>query len=106
MPALVWRTSPARSIRRCDTICASAGFSFRVGRKYWLIRILAGSLLGASGVAADYIKRGLQRQTSRPWLVLHRAMPAHSTRQPGENANARANLQAQRKQAQRQDRDR
>src|SRR5579862_9844862 len=39
MPALVWRTSPARSIRRCETICASAGFSLRVGRKYWLIRM-------------------------------------------------------------------
>ena len=26
-----------------------AGFSFRVGRKYWLIRILVRSLLGARG---------------------------------------------------------
>src|ERR1700689_2594797 len=25
---------PARSISRCETICASAGFSLRVGRKY------------------------------------------------------------------------
>src|SRR6267142_6002029 len=63
MPALVWRTRPARSIRRCETICASAGFSFRVGRKYWLIRILGRSSLGVSGVAADCRKRGLQRQT-------------------------------------------
>src|ERR1700712_4865468 len=33
MPDAVWRISPARSISRCDTIWASAGFSFRVGRK-------------------------------------------------------------------------
>src|SRR5436190_1063885 len=52
MPALVWRTRPARSISRCETICASEGFSFMVGRKYWLIRM-----------AADCRERTLQRQT-------------------------------------------
>src|SRR5689334_10249845 len=39
MPALVCRIRPARSMRRCETICASEGFSFMVGRKYWLIRM-------------------------------------------------------------------
>src|SRR6516165_3472058 len=39
MPALVCRTRPARSMRRWEAICASAGFSFNVGRKYWLIRM-------------------------------------------------------------------
>src|SRR5262249_59512261 len=62
MPALVWRMRPARSIRRCETICASAGFSFMVGRKYWLIRILVWSSLGLR-VAADCRKRACQRQT-------------------------------------------
>src|SRR3954463_16655040 len=53
MPALVCRTKPARSISRCETICASEGFSFRVGRKYWLIRM-----------AADCRERCGQRQTA------------------------------------------
>src|SRR3954463_9947879 len=52
MPALVCRTRPARSISRCETISASAGFSFKVGRKYWLIRM-----------AADCRERAVQRQT-------------------------------------------
>src|SRR5271166_198377 len=34
MPALDWRIIPARSIRRCETICASLGFSRSNGRKY------------------------------------------------------------------------
>ena len=33
MPALDWRIIPARSISRCDAVCASAGVSFSVGRK-------------------------------------------------------------------------
>src|SRR4051794_13463574 len=39
MPAAVWRTRPARSIRRCEAICASAGFSFIVGSSEWDRRI-------------------------------------------------------------------
>src|SRR6516164_4598955 len=34
MPALDWRIIPARSISRCETICASLGFSRSNGRKY------------------------------------------------------------------------
>src|ERR1700733_11924286 len=33
MPAASCRSMPARSIRRCDTISASFGVSFRMGRK-------------------------------------------------------------------------
>src|SRR5216684_2342024 len=33
MPAASCRIMPARSIRRCETISASFGFSFRMGRK-------------------------------------------------------------------------
>ena len=33
MPAEVCRTRPARSISRCEAICASAGVSFMVGMK-------------------------------------------------------------------------
>ena len=39
MPAEVCRTSPARSISRCEAICASAGVSFSVGMKPWDRRI-------------------------------------------------------------------
>src|SRR5215467_114328 len=39
MPALDWRIIPARSISRCETICASLGFSRSSGRKYSLRRI-------------------------------------------------------------------
>src|SRR4030095_8909913 len=53
MPALVCLTRPARSITRCETICASEGVSFMVGRKYWLICM-----------AADCRERPLQRQTA------------------------------------------
>src|SRR5258706_152665 len=34
MPALDWRIIPARSINRCETICASLGLSRSTGRKY------------------------------------------------------------------------
>jgi hypothetical protein len=33
MPAASCRIMPARSISRCETISASFGFSFRMGRK-------------------------------------------------------------------------
>src|SRR6266404_5487775 len=33
MPAASCRIMPARSINRCETISASFGFSFRIGRK-------------------------------------------------------------------------
>ena len=33
MPAASCRIMPARSISRCETISASFGFSFRIGRK-------------------------------------------------------------------------
>src|SRR5215510_11690083 len=103
MPALVWRIMPARSISRCETICASAGFSFMVGRKYWLIRILVRSLLGCPEWPRTVGNGGYKgKRAARP-LVLHRRMPSHFTRQPGEN-NARAGLQAQREQDQRPDR--
>src|SRR5215212_713432 len=43
---------PARSIRRCETICASLGFSRKSGRKYWDRRIttrrFAAGVRGAS----------------------------------------------------------
>src|SRR6516162_9635180 len=39
MPALDWRIIPARSISRCETICASLGFSRKTGRKYLESRI-------------------------------------------------------------------
>src|SRR5205807_4194997 len=35
MPAEDWRIMPARSISRCETICASLGFSRISGKKYW-----------------------------------------------------------------------
>src|SRR6266550_3252641 len=89
MPALVWRTRPARSISRCETICASAGFSFRVGRKYWLIRILVRSWLGVSAVAADCRKRGLQRQTDadafRSSPVIRGEVPPQGAEGEGRN---------------------
>ena len=39
IPAADWRIMPDRSINRCETICASAGFSFKVGRNNWVRRI-------------------------------------------------------------------
>src|SRR5579864_6649613 len=39
MPALDCRIMPARSISRCEAICASLGFSRISGRKYWERRI-------------------------------------------------------------------
>src|SRR5258708_30249378 len=95
MPALVCRTSPARSIRRCETICASAGFSLSVGRKYWLIRM-----------AADCREQPLQRQTE-PILAGFAQVDARTLRQStGETANARATVQTEREQDNGTDRDR
>src|SRR5258708_11933352 len=95
MPALVCRTSPARSIRRCETICASAGFSLSVGRKYWLIRM-----------AADCREQPLQRQTE-PILAGFAQVNARTLRQStGETANARATVQTKREQDNGADRDR
>ena len=48
MPAEVCRTSPARSISRCEAICASAGVSFMVGMKLRERRI-AGSVHVVAG---------------------------------------------------------
>ena len=42
-PGLAWRIMPARSISRWLAICASAGVSRRIGRKYLVRRIAAGS---------------------------------------------------------------
>src|SRR3990167_4524387 len=106
MPALVWRTRPARSIRRCDTICASAGFSFMVGRKYWLIRMLNRSLLGASWVAADCREQALQRQTWPRLAGFAQGNASTLSATTGGEKHARADFQAEREQDQRPDRDR
>src|ERR1700759_4056181 len=100
MPALVWRISPARSISRCETICASEGFSFMVGRKYWLIRM-----------AADCREQPLQRQTEAysGWFCTGRCPHTATTKRAqstGETANARATVQTERKQDERAHRDR
>src|SRR4051812_42410378 len=50
MPAAVWRTSPARSISRWETICASVGFSRSVGRKNWVERMWLGILGESAGL--------------------------------------------------------
>src|SRR5713226_6238931 len=95
MPALVCRISPARSIRRWETICASAGFSFSVGRKYWLIRM-----------AADCREQPLQRQTE-PIPAGFAQVDARTLRQStGETANARTTVQTEREQDNGTDRDR
>src|SRR5882757_6651005 len=39
MPDASWRTMPARSIRRWDTISASLGVSRRIGKKYFESRM-------------------------------------------------------------------
>src|SRR5208282_6275864 len=49
MPEADCRTMPARSISRCETICASLGFSFSSGRKYWDRRILPGTRVVSAG---------------------------------------------------------
>src|SRR5215471_20361067 len=94
MPALVCRISPARSIRRWETICASEGFSFMVGRKYWLIRM-----------AADCREQPLQRQTEAysGWFCTGRCPHTATTEGTidGGTANARATVQTERKQDER-----
>src|SRR5215813_12589833 len=87
MPALVWRISPARSIRRCETICASEGFSFMVGRKYWLIRM-----------AADCRERALQRQTGAIPTGFAQVDARTLRTSMGESNNARTTVQTEREQ--------
>src|SRR4051794_39712902 len=81
MPALVCRTRPARSISRCETISASAGFSFKVGRKYWLIRM-----------AADCRERAVQRQTE-PFRWLCTGPCPHTATGNGGDNDARTTVQ-------------
>src|SRR5882724_5983855 len=96
MPALVWRIRPARSISRCETICASEGVSFSVGRKYWLIRM-----------AADCRERAVQRQTKVVFRAGFAQVGARTLRQStGETDHARTTLQAEREQDDGADRDR
>ena len=51
--AAVWRTSPARSISLWLTICASAGLSFRTGRKARDQRMARGCSGRGSPMATD-----------------------------------------------------
>src|SRR5215213_3115567 len=70
MPAASWRIIPARSIRRCDTISASFGFSLRMGRKNRDNRIVRpGESLGeveASSETGSGAKTQGQRSRKRP----------------------------------------
>src|SRR5262249_9414735 len=63
MPAASCRIMPARSISRCETISASFGFSFRMGRKNRDNRMGFGS--GVSGETGDAVKPD--------WVVKHKA---------------------------------
>src|SRR5205823_7769522 len=60
MPALDWRIIPARSISRCETICASLGFSRNNGRKYSESRIEPHPKLGCRtlGNTGEPVHRG------------------------------------------------
>src|SRR3954471_15146945 len=87
MPVLVCRTRPARSISRCETISASAGVSFSVGRKYWLIRM-----------AADCRERAVQRQTCARSGWLCTGPCPHTASIDGGDRNARTTLQTEREQ--------
>src|SRR6185437_6268300 len=60
MPAAVWRIMPARSIKRCDAICASLGVSLSSGRKYWDRRIASRTFLGAG--TAPHSSRSLRNR--------------------------------------------
>src|ERR1043165_5631224 len=69
MPALIWRTNPARSMRRCHTICASAGVSFKVGRKYWLRRMSGGvHIVGLRANLGNRAGQGKPRWRQGPFL--------------------------------------
>src|ERR1700743_1659322 len=70
MPALCWRTMPARSISRCETICASAGFSRSVGRKNRLERMgleILGKLRKKRSEAAT-LGKARQAVHGRSWV--------------------------------------
>jgi hypothetical protein len=54
MPAASWRIIPARSIKRCDTISASFGFSLRIGRKK------RDSRMGTPGESIRFGKRAVK----------------------------------------------
>src|SRR5215468_11265330 len=75
MPAASCRIIPARSISRCETISASFGFSFRMGRKNRDNRMGLGS--GDSGETADAVKPD--------WVAKHKAGT-------GQNAAERASF--------------
>src|SRR5205807_6009171 len=83
MPALDCRIIPARSISRCETICASLGFSRNNGRKYSESRIEPHPKLGCRtlGNTGEPVHRGATGGTPKitaqkynkylhPWLVL------------------------------------
>src|SRR5688572_11117026 len=74
MPALAWRTMPARSISRCETISASAGFSRRVGRKNWDERIWPRwwRLRELTGIRAEFRLTGL----ACLWRLIEAPVPA------------------------------
>src|SRR4051812_17772327 len=64
MPAASWRSMPARNISRCDTISASFGVSFRMGRKYRDNRM---GTLGESGNIQEPVSEtGSDRKTQEP----------------------------------------
>src|SRR5262245_31255118 len=67
MPALAWRTRPARSMSRCEMSSASFGSSRRSGRKYRLRRI--GTIYWRFGAVA-LSRRPWWKQPCLTWRVL------------------------------------
>src|SRR4051794_17534387 len=83
MPAAVWRTRPARSISRGETICASVGLSRRVCKKNWVERmwlgILEETLLWTIGLAAEFVEglwAGGGGVAPPPALLIRQLLPA------------------------------
>ena len=78
MPAEVCRTSPARSISRCEAICASAGVSFMVGMKLRERRIAGGSvwLRGADPNRRRADPASLRCSVAENYCALHKAARA------------------------------
>src|SRR5260221_531424 len=70
MPAAVWRTMPARSIRRCETICASAGVSRRVGEVHPPAERGGPPVLGRGVNAGLIFAPGRSRVFARPSAIL------------------------------------
>src|SRR3569832_2838621 len=75
MPAASWRSIPARSISRCDTISASFGFSLRMGRKKRDSRMgltleesvpLYGNWVSQTGSDAKTQEKALEKPAKRP----------------------------------------